>query len=174
MQAKNTRRQNSGEVKMHQPRDQSDWNTAPTRSPHPKCSSRRSSHRKPFVAAYHALGRAGSAAKRPSKSIPANRKKSNNLNPSLVGDSGGVRRHARERYRDTTAIVKPRKPCHVQKHDTPILRQSRSWTWAKSRSSWPLIAIIAYDIVGKHIDDYDSIFVLSHFKGHPMGGFAAR
>ena len=30
---------------------------------------------------------------------------------------------------------------------------------------------IAYDIVGKHIDDYDSIFVLSHFKGHPMGGF---
>ena len=26
---------------------------------------------------------------------------------------------------------------------------------------------IAYDIVGKHIDDYDSIFVLSHFKGHP-------
>ena len=33
---------------------------------------------------------------------------------------------------------------------------------------------IAYDIVGKHIDDYDSIFVLSHFKGHPMGASAAR
>lgn len=30
---------------------------------------------------------------------------------------------------------------------------------------------IAYDIVGKHIDDYDSFVVLSHFKGHPMGGF---
>lgn len=25
--------------------------------------------------------------------------------------------------------------------------------------------------VGKHIDNYDSVLVLSHFKGHPMGGF---
>ena len=25
--------------------------------------------------------------------------------------------------------------------------------------------------VGKHINNYDSILVLSHFKGHPMGGF---
>ena len=30
---------------------------------------------------------------------------------------------------------------------------------------------IPYDIVGMHVDDYDSFFVLSHFKGHPMGGF---
>ena len=27
------------------------------------------------------------------------------------------------------------------------------------------------DFVGKHIDNYDSMFVLSHFKGHPMGGY---
>ena len=26
-------------------------------------------------------------------------------------------------------------------------------------------------IVGSHIDDYDSVLVLSHFKGHPMAGF---
>ncbi|MDE7458333.1 MAG: DUF362 domain-containing protein, partial [Muribaculaceae bacterium] len=27
------------------------------------------------------------------------------------------------------------------------------------------------DIVGKNIDNYDFLIVLSHFKGHPMGGF---
>ncbi|MBR2524586.1 MAG: DUF362 domain-containing protein [Clostridiales bacterium] len=27
------------------------------------------------------------------------------------------------------------------------------------------------DIVGKHLNDYDSMLVLAHFKGHPMGGF---
>ena len=27
------------------------------------------------------------------------------------------------------------------------------------------------DIVGEHIDNYDSILMLSHFKGHAMGGF---
>ena len=27
------------------------------------------------------------------------------------------------------------------------------------------------DIVGEHLDNYDSILVLSHFKGHAMGGF---
>ena len=27
--------------------------------------------------------------------------------------------------------------------------------------------------VGKHIDNYDSMLVVSHFKGHPMGGFGA-
>ena len=31
--------------------------------------------------------------------------------------------------------------------------------------------IIKENFVGKHIDDYDSLLVLSHFKGHPMGGF---
>jgi uncharacterized Fe-S center protein len=27
------------------------------------------------------------------------------------------------------------------------------------------------DIVGKHLENYDSVLVLSHFKGHAMGGF---
>ena len=30
---------------------------------------------------------------------------------------------------------------------------------------------IKKNYVGRHIDDYDSVLVLSHFKGHPMGGF---
>lgn len=30
---------------------------------------------------------------------------------------------------------------------------------------------IQKDYVGKHMADYDSMLVLSHFKGHPMGGF---
>ena len=31
--------------------------------------------------------------------------------------------------------------------------------------------VIKKDYVGNHLDNYDSILVLSHFKGHPMGGF---
>ncbi len=30
---------------------------------------------------------------------------------------------------------------------------------------------IKQDFVGKNIENYDSMLVLSHFKGHPMGGF---
>lgn len=30
---------------------------------------------------------------------------------------------------------------------------------------------IQKDYVGKHMADYDAMLVLSHFKGHPMGGF---
>ena len=30
---------------------------------------------------------------------------------------------------------------------------------------------LKHDIVGKHLQNYDSLLVLSHFKGHPMGGF---
>lgn len=31
--------------------------------------------------------------------------------------------------------------------------------------------VIKKNYVGKNIDNYDSVLVLSHFKGHPMGGF---
>lgn len=31
--------------------------------------------------------------------------------------------------------------------------------------------VIKKNYVGSHLDNYDSILVLSHFKGHPMGGF---
>lgn len=30
---------------------------------------------------------------------------------------------------------------------------------------------IKKNYVGKNIDKYDSMLVLSHFKGHPMGGY---
>jgi len=30
---------------------------------------------------------------------------------------------------------------------------------------------LKYDIVGTHLADYDFMMVLTHFKGHPMGGF---
>ena len=32
-------------------------------------------------------------------------------------------------------------------------------------------AYLSYNLVGKNFDKYDSYLVLSHFKGHPMGGF---
>lgn len=31
--------------------------------------------------------------------------------------------------------------------------------------------VLKKDFVGKHINNYDSMLVLSHFKGHPMGGY---
>lgn len=31
--------------------------------------------------------------------------------------------------------------------------------------------VIKKDYVGKNIDNYDSMLVISHFKGHPMGGY---
>ena len=31
--------------------------------------------------------------------------------------------------------------------------------------------VIKKNYVGSHIDNYDSMLVLSHFKGHPMGGY---
>jgi uncharacterized Fe-S center protein len=31
--------------------------------------------------------------------------------------------------------------------------------------------VLKKNYVGKHINNYDSMLVLSHFKGHPMGGF---
>ncbi len=31
--------------------------------------------------------------------------------------------------------------------------------------------VVKKDYVGNHLDRYDSILVLSHFKGHPMGGY---
>ena len=30
---------------------------------------------------------------------------------------------------------------------------------------------LKHDIVGAHLDNYDSVLILSHFKGHVMGGF---
>ena len=31
--------------------------------------------------------------------------------------------------------------------------------------------VIQKNFVGKNMKNYDSILVLSHFKGHPMGGY---
>lgn len=31
--------------------------------------------------------------------------------------------------------------------------------------------VLAKNLMGKHIENYDSMLVLSHFKGHPMGGY---
>ena len=35
----------------------------------------------------------------------------------------------------------------------------------------PCGKVIQKNFVGAHLADYDSLLVLSHFKGHPMGGF---
>lgn len=113
-------------------------------------------------------------AKRPSKSIPANRK--NPIISILRSSRTSCRRSAARSWNalpHTTAIVKPPKSLATfKKHGYADLAPIQIMDMggeieipvAKHRH-------IAYDIVGKHIDDYDSIFVLSHFKGHPMGGF---
>lgn len=44
---------------------------------------------------------------------------------------------------------------------------------AEGEVIWPVKngKILKENIVGKDIENYDSMLVLSHFKGHPMGGF---
>lgn len=37
--------------------------------------------------------------------------------------------------------------------------------------AYPDGKVLKKDMVGKHLADYDSMIVLSHFKGHPMGGY---
>jgi len=34
--------------------------------------------------------------------------------------------------------------------------------------------VIQKNYLGKDIANYDSMLVLSHFKGHPMGGYGSR
>lgn len=126
-----------------------------------------------LVAAYHALGRKPEGK----TAIKVHSGESEKSIISILRSSRtSCRRSAARSWNalpHTTAIVKPRKkPCHVQKHGYADLAPIQIMDMggeieipvAKHRH-------IAYDIVGKHIDDYDSIFVLSHFKGHPMGGF---
>ena len=38
---------------------------------------------------------------------------------------------------------------------------------------WPIKngKVLKENHVGKNIDKYDSMLVLAHFKGHPMGGY---
>lgn len=36
---------------------------------------------------------------------------------------------------------------------------------------YPKGKVIRENYVGKHLENYDSLLVLSHFKGHPMGGY---
>lgn len=127
-----------------------------------------------LIAAYHALG-ARPEGKVAIKIHSGESEKSNNLNPALVRDLvqeiGGTLVECataydgnRETPEKSLAVFKERgyddiAPIQIMdmggEIEIPVAKHCH----------------IAYDIVGRHIDDYDSIFVLSHFKGHPMGGF---
>ena len=127
-----------------------------------------------LVAAYHALGRKPEG-KTAIKVHSGESEKSNNLNPSLVKDLvqeiGGTLVECATAY-DGNRETPEKSLATFKKHGYADLAPIQIMDMggeieipvAKHRH-------IAYDIVGKHIDDYDSIFVLSHFKGHPMGGF---
>lgn len=127
-----------------------------------------------LVVAYHALGRKPEG-KTAIKVHSGESEKSNNLNPSLVKDLvqeiGGTLVECATAY-DGNRETPEKSLATFKKHGYADLAPIQIMDMggeieipvAKHRH-------IAYDIVGKHIDDYDSIFVLSHFKGHPMGGF---
>lgn len=34
--------------------------------------------------------------------------------------------------------------------------------------------VIKENYVGSHMKNYDSVLVLSHFKGHPIGGYGGK
>lgn len=127
-----------------------------------------------LIGAYHALGRKpqGNVA---IKIHSGESEKSNNLNPALVKDLvqelGGTLVECataydgnRETPEKSLAVFKERGYADIAPIQIMDMGGEIEIPVAKHRH-------IAYDIVGKHIDDYDSIFVLSHFKGHPMGGF---
>ena len=128
-----------------------------------------------LIGAYHALGRKpqGNVA---IKIHSGESEKSNNLNPALVKDLvqeiGGTLVECataydgnRETPEKSLAVFKERGYADIAPIQIMDMGGEIEIPVAKHRH-------IAYDIVGKHIDDYDSIFVLSHFKGHPMGGFS--
>lgn len=49
-----------------------------------------------------------------------------------------------------------------------LMDEEGSMTIPVQDSTW-----IQYDIVGKHLANYDFMINLAHFKGHAMGGFGA-
>ena len=127
-----------------------------------------------LIRAYHALGRKpqGNVA---IKIHSGESEKSNNLNPALVKDLvqeiGGTLVECATAYdgnrgtpEKSLAVFEERGYADIAPIQIMDMGGEIEIPVAKHRH-------IAYDIVGKHIDDYDSIFVLSHFKGHPMGGF---
>ena len=140
----------------------------------PRCSSLPVITPESLVAAYHALG-ARPEGKVAIKIHSGESEKSNNLNPALVRDLvqeiGGTLVECataydgnRETPEKSLAVFKERGYADIAPIQIMDMGGEIEIPVAKHRH-------IAYDIVGKHIDDYDSIFVLSHFKGHPMGGF---
>lgn len=127
-----------------------------------------------IVRAYHALG-----AKLPGKMAikihSGESDRSNNLSPELIADLvkelGGTLVECATAYNGNRET--PEKILQVMKDHgyadiapVEILDMGGEMNIPVAKHK-----VIAYDIVGKHLDDYDSLFVLSHFKGHPMGGF---
>ena len=127
-----------------------------------------------IVKAYHALG-----AKLPGRMAikihSGESDKSNNLSPvlikDLVGELGGTLVECATAYngnRETPDKILKVMHDHGYADIAPVEILDMG---GEIKIPVANHKVIAYDIVGKHIDDYDSIFVLSHFKGHPMGGF---
>ena len=124
--------------------------------------------------AYHALG-----AKLPGRMAikihSGESDKSNNLSPALiadlVADLGGTLVECATAYdgnRETPEKILQIMKDHGYADIAPVEILDMG---GEIKIPVAKHQVIAYDIVGKHIDDYDSMFVLSHFKGHPMGGF---
>ena len=127
-----------------------------------------------IVAAYHALG-AQLPGAMAIKIHSGEADKSNNLSPALseplVKELGGTLVECATAYngnRETPEKILKVMKDHGYADIAPveILDMGGEIEIPAAKHK-----VIAYDIVGKHIDDYDSMFVLSHFKGHPMGGF---
>lgn len=127
-----------------------------------------------LIAVYHALG-ATPEGKVAIKIHSGESEKSNNLNPSLVKDLvqeiGGTLVECATAYDGNRET--PEKSLNVFKERgygdiAPIQIMDMGGEIEIPVAKYKHIP---YDIVGMHVDDYDSFFVLSHFKGHPMGGF---
>ncbi len=101
--------------------------------------------------------------------------KSNNLSPELIGDfvrkvngtlvecntAYGGSRSTTEKHREAIAERGYEAICHVD-----IMDEEGEIKIPVKDDKW-----IKYDIVGSHIQNYDFMINLAHFKGHAMGGF---
>lgn len=94
----------------------------------------------------------------------------------MVDDVHGTIVECNTAYGDATAGVRDHTDSHLK------LLEEHGWTKyfevdlmdAEGPDVvWPIPSgkILKENHVGKHIENYDSMLVLAHFKGHPMGGY---
>lgn len=127
-----------------------------------------------LVKIYKALGReaTGNVAV---KISTGESNKSNQLNPQLIGPLvkmvNGTIVECNTAYQGNRSTTEQHLKAAEEHGYTAIARVDIMDADGDTILPVDSVRHIPYDIVGKHFLDYDFLIVLSHFKGHAMGGF---